>query len=127
MVYIMPLIHVGLRFGNSQPQLFVIRVLSPPAHTLPDGSNFCRTLCLDEISLIHTPAPQGNSRRYGYANNVAQGGAAGKGRARREPPPPQMAVSEFSPGQIGPLPLLLATDLDPDLRYPLRFWWHVRV
>lgn len=111
----MPLLHIGLRFGNSQPQLFAIRVLSPPAHSQPDGSNFCHTLCLDEISLIHTPAPQGNSRRYGYANYVAQGGAAGKGRARRDPPP-QMAASEFSPGQIGPLPLLLATDLVPDLR-----------
>lgn len=44
---------------------------------------------------------------------VAQGGAAGKVWARRDPPP-QMAVSEYRQGQIGPL-LLLATDLDPDL------------
>lgn len=44
---------------------------------------------------------------------VARGGAAGKVWARRDPPP-QMAVSEYRRGQIGPL-LLLATDLDPDL------------
>lgn len=40
--------------------------------------NFCHTLCLDEISLIHTPAPQGNSRRYGYSANYCGTGRGGR-------------------------------------------------
>lgn len=118
-VYIMP---VGLCFRNSQPQSFATWVLSPPARGRPDGSNFCYTHCLDEISLIHTPAPQGNSGRYGYSANYCDRGRGGQYGL------PQMAVSEFSQGQIGPLPLFAGNRSRPwSTSYQLRFWWHMQV
>lgn len=74
-----------------------------------------------EISLIHTPAPQGNSGRYGYSANCCDRGRGGQYGL------PQMAVSEFSQAQIGPLPLFAGNRSRPwSTSYQLRFWWHMQ-
>lgn len=53
-------------------------VLSAPACSQAVGPPFCLTPCLDEISEVHAPAPQGNSRRYGYYANYSDGAKGGQ-------------------------------------------------
>lgn len=114
-VYIAPLLHIGLRFRNSQPQSFATWALSPPARSSLMVL-ISATLCVWTRSPWSTrPHPRETAVvMVTQPITVAQGGAAGKIWARRDPSP-QMAVSEYRQGQIEPLLLQLATDLDPDL------------
>lgn len=119
MVYIMP---VGFCYGNSQPQSFAKRVLSPPACGRPGSSNFCYT----HLVWMRSPwSTRLHPRRTAVVMvtqpiTVTEGGAGIRGCHRW--------LFQFTQNQIGALPLYAGDRARPwPTPYQLRFRGHMHV